>query len=101
MGCDMNNLETDMYSYSEESNKLSMPKPSIDKGKIKLIEINGETVSIVDPLVIAQMEMMIKTLQNRIALLEHEMRQTRGKLQRTDKRISETTRELQNKVSYE
>jgi hypothetical protein len=100
----MNTIESNMYSDADDSTESSRnyaPLKKIDKGTHKLLEINGEVISIVDPAVIANLEILIKQLQRKVSVLEHELRQTRARQQRTDKQLAETNRELDNKVGYE
>lgn len=99
----MTTFEQDMYDQSDtnaDEKRLSTARIT-NQGKVKLVEINGETISIVDPQFIAQLETMIKRLQHQVDLLEHQLRQTRAKQTNFDKRLSETARVLDNKVSYE
>lgn len=99
----MNTFEQDMYDQNNMVNDEKRVTGSrvSNQGKIKLVEINGETVSIVDSQYILQLEIQLKRLQNQVHILEHELRQTRAKQTNLDKRISETSRILDNKVSYE
>lgn len=99
----MNTIETSMYDTDDltEPSQKYPPFKKIDKGNHRLLEINGETISIVDPAIVANLEILVKQLQRKVSILEHELRQTRARQQRTDKRLAETNRELDNKVGYE
>lgn len=97
----MNNFDSNMYNADETFETVSNSKSVISRGKVKLVEINGEQISIVDPLLVAQLESTIRALQHKVSVLEHEMRQLKTKVQQTNRTLSAAVRELDNKVSYE
>jgi hypothetical protein len=78
-------------------NKISLST----KGAVQLLEVNGQKISVIDPNFVMKLQTSLQALQRKVDLLEHDLRQAKAKQRRTDQRIVEVARDLDNKVSYE
>lgn len=97
-------MEPEMYINDESNeNPISRPRNALltRKGKTHLITLGDKHFEVVDPQLVMQIERIMHQLEHRISVLENELQQTKAKLNRADKKINLTARELQNKVDYE
>jgi hypothetical protein len=96
-------MDNEMYITDESDDDNQKPPSAIltRRGKTHLITLGDKQFEIVDPVLVMQLETLIKKLENRISALEHELVQTKARLGRTDRKINETVMELNNKVDYE
>ena len=95
---------SEMYDNNENDTPAipyDVPAKVTDKGKYREVVIDGETLIMVKPAVIAAMERSITAMQTRISRLENEMKQA-AKFQRAGSQaIKQIAEELSTKISYD
>lgn len=87
----------DSNSLQKNGSQLSI----LTKGKMHILEVNGQKITVIDPSAIVQLENLVRQLERKLSILEHELVQTKSRLRRTNQHLEETSRSLDNKVSYE
>ena len=93
-----------MYQDDDDSSPLITPAFAMNivgKGKVKEVDINGEKLLVIDPLVVLQLERKITEMQSRIVRLENDLRTANDFLRNAGRTMSQVISELDKKVSYE
>lgn len=92
--------------YQDEDDNGSPATPSFamnisGNGKVKEVNINGEKLLLINPLLVLNLERKITEMQSRIVRLENDLRSANDLLRNTGRTMSQVINELDKKVSYE
>ena len=99
----MNNILPDMYDTSdfqqEKEGKTTVNVKTTNR-ILKAVEINGSKFYSVDPVEFAKMENQLKSLKQRIDVVDQRVKMLDSIVKDKDIMINQLRRELDNKISY-
>jgi len=99
----MNNILPDMYDTSdfqqEKEGKTTVNVKTTNR-ILKEVEINGSKFYSVDPVEFAKMENQLKSLKQRIDVVDQRVKMLDSIVKDKDIMINQLRRELDNKISY-